>query len=361
MASGDPQVWGITDSGATIVFGTESIFAVESDGSGLRPLAPAAFNVDLAGSGALVAYSEYSGSRVVGLNGTGDRLVDAFGYTIRVEGSGTWVAYTDGWNVFRRRADLSAPRETLRSFAPPATLSDNLIDIAAGGALVAYVADDDPFGTNPDRNAEIFLWEAATGGHRQLTNTSRGDMEALALTEDGSAILLLTSAPYLGLTGSKLVRIDTAAGSVELLDGVQPCAVQAFAADADGSRIAFTGTRACAGGNVDGNAEVFLADRQAQGLLRIDGPGLRWDALTGAATYDVVRGDLAALAIAGGGSVNLGTVSCVENDAPDLVASDPATPAPGTGFFYLTRGGAGSYGTGSAGGERTPSAGGCGS
>ena len=71
----------------------------------------------------------------------------------------------------------------------------------------------------------------------------------------------------------------------------------------------------------------------------------------------------------GGGSVDLGTVLCVEDNSGDTTTAaaydDPVTPAVGQAFFYLFRGsmgavaGPGSYGTGSNGDERVPSGGDC--
>lgn len=84
----------------------------------------------------------------------------------------------------------------------------------------------------------------------------------------------------------------------------------------------------------------------------------------GDATYDVVRGDLAALSGDGSG-VDLGALACIEDDSADLSTAgdeDVATPAPGTAFFYLVRFqlgfSTGGFGAGSEGGERTGS-GGC--
>ena len=92
-----------------------------------------------------------------------------------------------------------------------------------------------------------------------------------------------------------------------------------------------------------------------------------WRPEPGMIRYDVVRGDVADLQD-GGGTVDLGAVLCVENDSPDTTtagAEDAVTPAAGQAFFYLYRGsmgiaaGAGSYGTGSSGLERSASAGDC--
>lgn len=90
---------------------------------------------------------------------------------------------------------------------------------------------------------------------------------------------------------------------------------------------------------------------------------LQWNAVAGApdAVFDVVRGDLDQLA----GSVDLGPLTCIEDDSQDSSTSgdaDTATPAPGEGFFYVVRfelgDSVGGYGAGSDGGTRTGT-GGC--
>lgn len=96
------------------------------------------------------------------------------------------------------------------------------------------------------------------------------------------------------------------------------------------------------------------------------GATLRWSPVQGATNYDVVRGDVAHLAIAGG-SVQLGTVQCVINDSTVSntdTLPDAANPGPGQTFFYLFRDNApgqtaGSYGTDPQGRPRFPSGGDC--
>ncbi|MDH3285435.1 MAG: hypothetical protein OEQ13_11890, partial [Acidobacteriota bacterium] len=94
---------------------------------------------------------------------------------------------------------------------------------------------------------------------------------------------------------------------------------------------------------------------------------ISWQLKSGALRYDVARGNVANLA-PGVGTVDLGTVVCIENDSPnvDTVGSeDVVNPLAGEAFFYLWRGtqgkniGPGSYGTSTAGDERTASAGDC--
>jgi hypothetical protein len=92
---------------------------------------------------------------------------------------------------------------------------------------------------------------------------------------------------------------------------------------------------------------------------------VRWSFLGTGTTYDVIRGGVAALH-ATGGLVDLGVVTCIENDSTDLTTRtlpDAAVPAKGTAFFYLVRqnpAGSGlGYGFSSAHDARRPAAGDC--
>jgi len=92
---------------------------------------------------------------------------------------------------------------------------------------------------------------------------------------------------------------------------------------------------------------------------------VRWNFLGTGITYDVIRGDVAALH-ASGGLVDLGVVTCIENDSTDLTTrglADAAAPFTGAAFFYLVRqnpAGSGlGYGFSSAHDRRVPASGGC--
>ena len=87
-----------------------------------------------------------------------------------------------------------------------------------------------------------------------------------------------------------------------------------------------------------------------------------WASIPGALAYDVIRGNLASV-VESGGQISLGTVVCIENDSTDTTTApnhrDSATPALGTGFFYLLRVSGGTYGVGSSGAPRVPTSGDC--
>ena len=100
--------------------------------------------------------------------------------------------------------------------------------------------------------------------------------------------------------------------------------------------------------------------------LHVDGGAagdISWAATPGAAggTYDIVRGDLASLSV-GAGTVNLGPLTCIEENSANLTATDASLPPVGAGYYYLARFelgfSLGPWGFGTGGDERTGS-GGC--
>lgn len=99
--------------------------------------------------------------------------------------------------------------------------------------------------------------------------------------------------------------------------------------------------------------------------LRLDGGAsttISWTAVDGASSYDLVRGDLPALAELSD-RVDLGAVQCLPTAPGGLSAPDFAVPAPGQGFFYVMRIRWGTnhdiYGRSSGGHDRVPSSGDC--
>lgn len=92
---------------------------------------------------------------------------------------------------------------------------------------------------------------------------------------------------------------------------------------------------------------------------------VRWNTLGPGISYDLVRGNVAALRSIGG-LTDLGVVTCVENDSTDLSNrgfGDAAVPPVGQAFFYLARpapkGTAPGYGASTSGQPRTPASGDC--
>src|SRR6266446_2305290 len=92
--------------------------------------------------------------------------------------------------------------------------------ISQDGSRIAFASKDDPLGTNPDGNSEIFLFDGTR--LTQVTNTSPGDIAN---------------------------RVSNGNFQPSISD--------------DGRFIAFSSNRDLAGQNADGNLEIFIYDTVA--------------------------------------------------------------------------------------------------
>ena len=203
------------------------------------------------------------------------------------------------------------------------------------------------------------MWDAPTGTIRQLTNTL-GDLSTprgARVTRDGHWVFVGDGRYDAATSAFEPAAFPHAAGQgFELLP------------DATGSRWLISVYDAL--DNNPRSRQVFLADMSAVPAFTVGKASptvLSWDPSPTSLRYDVVRGSVSNLAIAGS-TVSLGTVSCLEDDSPDSHTrgyGDAADPAPGQAFFFLYRGSvggnaaAGSYGQGTGGKERVAGAGGC--
>ena len=118
--------------------------------------------------------------------------------------------------------------------------------------------------------------------------------------------------------------------------------------------------------------EIYLADITALARISVSAgtapTRVVWQPESGPVRYDIIRGFVASLHPGGGSTIDLGAVTCIENDSPDASTighEDATLPAAGQAFFYIYRGtqginkGPGSWGTSSAGAPRVPSTGSC--
>lgn len=67
-----------------------------------------------------------------------------------------------------------------------------------------------------------------------------------------------------------------------------------------------------------------------------DRSAMAWTPNPGASTYDVVKGDLAALR-GSAGDFGSSLAACVENNSPDAASSDAVSPGPSAAWYYLVR------------------------
>jgi hypothetical protein len=268
-----------------------------------------------------------------------------FGVSVAGTGADTWVAFVTGTTqtsvggVSRVRTDGTGLQQLTtgaEAFSP---------NISADGGVVAWYSRHN-FGQNPDGGFEDFVYDDATQTFQQMTNDYILYEPFPIVTQDGQWVF------------GDFQRFHVASGTKEYVRGGLPDA---------------TGTRWLIASPFDATASrttLDLADVNAVPAFVVGKASptvLSWDASPFSLRYDVVRGSISNLSIAGS-TVSLGPVSCLEDDSPDSHTrgyADPVAPAPGQAFFYLYRGSvgfdaaAGSYGQGTGARERVAGAGGC--
>lgn len=212
----------------------------------------------------------------------------------------------------------SAPELLYTTTNPTAEILD--LELSDDASIVVFISDDDPLGTNPDGNQEIFSIEVASGTVRQLTDEGVAAL-TMDLTSDGSRVVFHSDEDYAGLNaagdlnvfiantdGSGIVQVTSVETAVrpqisgfgdfvvfasnEDLTGTNPSEVaQIFRIDsdgtdleqvtigdldpqwirlsADGSRIAFQSAADPFGANPDLNFEIFVINPNGLGHMQL--------------------------------------------------------------------------------------------
>jgi Tol biopolymer transport system component len=413
----------VTGDGSTMAFESDGdptgqnpdnqrqIFQVQDDGSGLIQLTPGecdAVQPAIAANGGLVVFQALS-CDLDGQNADGSPELyavpagggpftqvtddDDYSYKLpQISNDGQWVAYQSGGNhdglnpdesieVLRARTDGTwVERVTSSEYGASSP------DISGDGGLVVYASRDDPLGTNPDHNLEVFVYEAETTTTRQLTVTSSGDSHVPAISGDGAYVYFLSTAPFfeeLADEQDDVYRVALGTGVVERAGGLRdprsdfnPGSWRVrgpLAVGGDGSRAVFEGRANPVDRNHDLNKtdEIWLVDFSTPAKVhpsKATPTVVTWDVEPSPVRYDVIRGDVAGLQAGPAGTVDLGPVACLEDDSPDATTlgfEDPDEPVPGQAFFFLYRGsqgiddGPGTWGQGSGDAERVAGAGSC--
>lgn len=178
--------------------GDFDLYIINSDGTGLFPLTNNPVNDTLpsiSGNGGKIAFQSEQGS-------------DSDIYIINSDGTG----------------QVQLTQNTAEDVEP---------SISADGLWVAYVSTDDPFGTNPEKDEEIFLVKNDKSIRRQLTRNSYPD-RGPSISSDGSKIAFQSRVgAFFGIwivnfDGTGLSPVTTGEG-----DNISP------SISADGGRIAF--------------------------------------------------------------------------------------------------------------------------
>ncbi|MDH3283125.1 MAG: hypothetical protein OEQ13_00150 [Acidobacteriota bacterium] len=392
-----------TNSLGTNLDRTENAFVIQADGTGLVQLSFtstgfSAGNTVITPDGAQIFYDADSDD--LGTNGDNSRevwraLPGGTGVTQltsgpagtssrrpRADDAGTWVVFESNADLDGSNADgtfeiwrVDSSGSNLSSLTADGSLDSLFPDVSGDGSKVVYSSASDPLGTNPEHNLEIFLYEPATTTRTQVTQTTTGTSSDPRISGNGRYVYFTTDAPIFEIDPDRpvhLARADLQLAIIERVGALQRGRPTVAVPDESGDVAVFSGLGDFTGGNPDTQNEVWIIDRADAGFLVTPSgaapTSLSWAVASGPLRYDVVRGDVGSLTSGVGGSVDLGTVLCIENDSPDADTSgheDLSDPAAGQAFFYVARGsagllaGPGSYGTGSDGAERQATGGDC--
>jgi uncharacterized repeat protein (TIGR01451 family) len=191
--------------------------------------------------------------------------------------------------------------------------------ISADGTRIAFRSFANLTGGNADRNAEIFLYDPATADLTQITNVTAGSSDSPSIGADGSRIAFLSTA---NLTGSnadgnaEIFLYDMASAGFTQITNSTAGFNQLPSISADGGRIAFQATANLTGGNADGNVEIFLYDEATANLTQIT------NATTGFSQFPSISGDGTRVAFSSTADLTGGNADGSE----EIFLYDTATP-----------------------------------
>ncbi|HXV75332.1 MAG TPA: hypothetical protein VD788_03370 [Candidatus Polarisedimenticolaceae bacterium] len=394
----------ITADGETIVFqayedplgigndlGNPQVYAVEADGTGLRvlsgPFVPGqgAFFPVIAANGSWVVFVGLFDQELYRVRPDGSEfakftnLAGSGNFYPRIDANGEWVVF-ENQGIARIRTDGSGFQQIVSA----GLFETHWPDISGSGQQIVWAGSNDPLGTNPDGNSEIFRYDVQAATIDQVTVTTVGSSSRPRISKDGNWIYFNSSVPFFDENPQRRhepYRYEIASGTIERVGGIRrgptdlACSLVDpdcnMAVDGTGRRAVFTAAGDWAGANPDYGSELYLVDQQRGSRIEAgkSAPSVvTWDADPRYVRYDIVRGDLANVGY-DDGTIALGPVTCLEQVSPDTDTrgfEDELQPAPGQVLVYVYRGtqgtgaAVGDWGVGTGGFTRVPGTGSCG-
>lgn len=162
--------------------------------------------------------------------------------------------------------------------------------ISADGSRVAFRTTANLTGSNPDGNFEVFVYDAATDSHIQITNTPTGIGNFVPMiTPDGAYVVFRSVFDFTGEGNAdtfELWEADIDAGTFRQVTN-NPASTPVFdpRISGDGNYLTFLARINPTGGNPDGSLEVFRINRVTGSLVQIS------NNTTVAAQFPDINGD----------------------------------------------------------------------
>ena len=127
---------------------------------------------------------------------------------VSVSDDGEWLAFTSPSDLTGNNPDQSLELFVMRSDGTQMTqLTDDpapdagsvgTIALSGDGSRIAFVANTDPLGTNPDARDQIFVIDRDGTGLAQLTQATAGSPGTVSISDDGSRIAFVFDGDPLG-------------------------------------------------------------------------------------------------------------------------------------------------------------------
>ncbi|UCF66771.1 MAG: PD40 domain-containing protein [Acidobacteriota bacterium] len=202
---------------------------------------------------------------------------------VSVSDDGQWIAFSSLSDPTGQNHDQSVELFVARGDGSDiAQLTDDprvnagtvsLLMIAGGGARVAFVANTDPLGTNPDQREELFVTDRDGTNLRQLTTATSGSIGALSISDDGARIAFEHTGDLTGANpdqGSEIFSINAdGTGLVQLTSSAVPYESSSPSLSGNGQRLAFQSDADLTGGNAVHQDEIFVIDWGGTGLRQL--------------------------------------------------------------------------------------------
>jgi Tol biopolymer transport system component len=145
--------------------------------------------------------------------------------------------------------------------------------IAGDGQRVAFVANTDPLGQNPENLPQLFVIDNDGAGLQQLTTATAGSFGQISISDDGTRVAFAHDGDLTGGNGDGSVEVfaavDDGSDLRQLTDAPSDRYAARPALSGDGLTIAFESDADLTGGNSENYAEIFAVEWDGSGLRQL--------------------------------------------------------------------------------------------
>jgi Tol biopolymer transport system component len=207
---------------------------------------------------------------------------DGVAGVVSVTDDGSWLAFSSPADLVGSNHDrspelfvMSADGTDIRQLTDhPAVNAGSVgaVMIAGGGGRIAFTANTDPLGLNPQQVEQLFVIDFDGSGLAQLTAAAADGFGAISISDDGERIAFAHGGDLTGGNpdgSGEIFRILADGTGLLQLTAATEGASGGPALAGNGSTIAFQSSADLTGGNPDAQTEVFLVGFDGAGLRQL--------------------------------------------------------------------------------------------